>query len=179
MEFIWSCFPVAQLVKNLPAVWETWVQSLRWEDPLEKGKATHSSVLAWRIPWTVQSMESQSRTRLSDFHCHFGLWVCGTLGCSKWSCHWKKDEFSSRVILTGGHSTKMPSSMWTMKLFFGEERMSSYEIHRNLQERDKSSYNIMLTPNMIVFSLSSPTSSLSFAQHLSDLFPSKHSIPVL
>lgn len=57
--------------------------------------------------------------------------------------------------------------------------MSSYEIHRNLQERDKSSYNIMLTPNMIVFSLSSPTSSLSFAQHLSDLFPSKHSIPVL
>ena len=44
---------VAQLVKNLPAVWETWVQSLGWEDPLEKGKATHSSILAWRIPWTV------------------------------------------------------------------------------------------------------------------------------
>ena len=44
---------VAQLVKNLPAVWETWVLSLGWEDPLEKGKATHSSILAWRIPWTV------------------------------------------------------------------------------------------------------------------------------
>ena len=44
---------VAQLVKNLPAVWETWVQSLGWEDPLEKGKATYSSILAWRIPWTV------------------------------------------------------------------------------------------------------------------------------
>ena len=44
---------VAQLVKNLPATWETWVQSLGWEDPLEKGKATHSSILAWRIPWTV------------------------------------------------------------------------------------------------------------------------------
>ena len=44
---------VAQLVKNLPAMWETWVQSLSWEDPLEKGKATDSSVLAWRIPWTV------------------------------------------------------------------------------------------------------------------------------
>ena len=44
---------VAQLVKNLPAVWKTWVQSLGWEDPLEKGKATHSSILAWRIPWTV------------------------------------------------------------------------------------------------------------------------------
>ena len=43
----------AQLVKNLPAVRETWVQSLGGEDPLEKGKATHSSTLAWRIPWTV------------------------------------------------------------------------------------------------------------------------------
>ena len=44
---------VAQLVKNLPAMQKTWVQSLGWEDPLEKGKATHSSILAWRIPWTV------------------------------------------------------------------------------------------------------------------------------
>ena len=50
---------MAQLVKNTPAMQETWVQSLGWEDPLEKGKATHSSVLAWRIPWTVQSMGSQ------------------------------------------------------------------------------------------------------------------------
>ena len=40
----------AQLVKDLPAIWETWVLSLGWEDPLEKGKATHSSILAWRIP---------------------------------------------------------------------------------------------------------------------------------
>ena len=44
---------VAQLVKNPPAMWETGVQSLGWEDPLEKGKATHSSSLSWRIPWTV------------------------------------------------------------------------------------------------------------------------------
>jgi len=50
---------VDQLVKNPPPVWETWVQSLGWEDPLEKGKATHSSILAWRIPWTVYSMGSQ------------------------------------------------------------------------------------------------------------------------
>ena len=50
---VWGGFPVAQLVKNLPAMWETWVQSLGWEDPLEKRKATHSSILAWRIPWTV------------------------------------------------------------------------------------------------------------------------------
>ena len=44
---------VAQLVKNLPAMRETWVRSLGWEDALEKGKATHSSIRAWRIPWTV------------------------------------------------------------------------------------------------------------------------------
>ena len=41
------------LVRNLLAMWETWIQSLGWEDPLEKGKATHSSILTWRIPWTV------------------------------------------------------------------------------------------------------------------------------
>ena len=55
---------VAQTVKNLPARQEMWVQSLGWEDPLEKGIATHSSTLAWRIPWTeepggLQSMGSQ------------------------------------------------------------------------------------------------------------------------
>ena len=44
---------VAQLVKNLPAMLETWVQSLGWEYLLENGKATHSNILAWRIPWTV------------------------------------------------------------------------------------------------------------------------------
>jgi len=44
---------VAQLVKNLPAMQESWVRSLGWADPLEKGKATHSSILAWRISWTV------------------------------------------------------------------------------------------------------------------------------
>ena len=63
---------VAQLVKNLPAIWETWFPSLGWEDPLEKGKATHSSILAWEIPWTgkpggLQFKGSQkSWTGLSD-----------------------------------------------------------------------------------------------------------------
>ena len=50
---------VAQLVKNLPATRGTWVRSLGWEDPLEKGPATHCSILAWRTPWTVQSLGSQ------------------------------------------------------------------------------------------------------------------------
>ena len=66
VQYSWA-FLVAQLVKNSSAVWETWVRSLGWEDPLEKGKATHSSILAWRIPWT-QSMGLQSRTQLSNFH---------------------------------------------------------------------------------------------------------------
>ena len=47
--FVGRASPVAQLVKNLPAMWETWVRCLGWEDPLEKGKATHYSILAWRI----------------------------------------------------------------------------------------------------------------------------------
>ena len=54
--------PVAQTVKNLPAIQETWVQSLGWEDPLEKGIATHSSILAWRIPWIEEPGRLQSRS---------------------------------------------------------------------------------------------------------------------
>ena len=46
---------MGQLVKNPPVMWETWGRSLGWEDTLEKGKATHTSILAWRIPWAVQS----------------------------------------------------------------------------------------------------------------------------
>ena len=63
---------VAQTVKNLPAVQETWVQSLGWEDPLEKGKTPHSSVLAWRIPLDGGSWQAtvhrvtESQTRVSD-----------------------------------------------------------------------------------------------------------------
>ena len=52
VQYSWASL-VVQLVKNLPAMWETWVGPLGWEDPLQKGKATHSSILAWRIPGTV------------------------------------------------------------------------------------------------------------------------------
>ena len=51
-QYSWDSL-VAQVVKNLLAMQGTWVQSLGWEDPMEKGKATHSSILVWRIPWTV------------------------------------------------------------------------------------------------------------------------------
>ena len=58
---------MTQMVKNLPTIWETLVQSLVWEDPLEMGMATHSSILAWKIPWRqepggLQSMGLQSQT---------------------------------------------------------------------------------------------------------------------
>ena len=58
---------MAQLVKNLPAMRETWVRSLGWEDPLEKGMATHCSILAWRILHGV----TKNRTWLNDFHTVF------------------------------------------------------------------------------------------------------------
>ena len=60
---------VAQLIKNPPAMREIWVWSLDWEHHLEKGKATHSSILAWRISRTVHEVK-ESRTRLSNFHFH-------------------------------------------------------------------------------------------------------------
>ena len=59
LQFSWVSL-VAQMVKNPPAVWEACVRSLGWEDPLEKGKATYSSVLAWRIPWTEEPHGLQS-----------------------------------------------------------------------------------------------------------------------
>ena len=69
---------VAQMVKNLPAMQETWVQSLGWEDPLEEGIATQSSILALRIPWTeepggLQSTASQSWMQLSDLHYYYRI----------------------------------------------------------------------------------------------------------
>ena len=72
LQYAWVSL-LAQMVKNPPALWETWVQSLGWEAPLEKGKGTHSSILAWRIPWTEEPGRlvhwvAKSRTQLSNFH---------------------------------------------------------------------------------------------------------------
>ena len=81
---------MAQMVKNLPAVWGTWVQSLGWEDPLEKGMATHSSILAWRIPCTeepgrLQSMglqELDTTEQLTHTHTHTHTCTQGAFGLS-------------------------------------------------------------------------------------------------
>ena len=71
LQWSWASL-VAQLVKNPPTMPETWFQSLGWEDPLEKGKAIHSSILACKVPWTVHGV-AKSQTRLSNFHCPCSL----------------------------------------------------------------------------------------------------------
>ena len=82
---------VAQLVKNLPSMRETWVQSQGWEDPLEKGKATHSSILAWRIPWTTGLKRVghdwatftftkwiETESSICNFEFKVTIWLCST-----------------------------------------------------------------------------------------------------
>ena len=85
---------MAQRLKRLPAMRETWVQSLGREDPLEKEMAPHSNILAWRIPWKeepggLQFTGSQSRTRLSDFTLlHNG---CDVISCGFLDFHLPND----------------------------------------------------------------------------------------
>ena len=84
LQYSWASL-VAQLVKNLPAMRETWVQSLDLEDPLEKGKTTHSSILAWRIPWTIKSMGlTNSQTWLFILPCWLLPESATSLKVAKW-----------------------------------------------------------------------------------------------
>ena len=78
-EYNFGASVVAQLVKNLPAMWETWVQSLGWKDPLEKGKATHSSILENSTDCIVHGV-MKSWTRLRGFHFH----LSGNISYSSW-----------------------------------------------------------------------------------------------
>ena len=64
LQYSWASL-VTQLVKNLPVMWETWVRSLGWEVPLEKRKATNSSILAWRIPWGCKELDTTERLHLT------------------------------------------------------------------------------------------------------------------
>ena len=84
LQYSWASL-VAQLVKNPHAMQETWVWSLGWEDPLEKGKATHSSILAWRIPWTGHK-ESNTTEWLSQQQHNNHLCIPGIN--PTWSCIW-------------------------------------------------------------------------------------------
>ena len=77
---------VAQLVKSLPTMWETWFQSLGWEDPLEKEMETHSSILAWRIPWT------EKPGGLSN------PWGCKESDTTEWLTHTRAHAHTHKII---------------------------------------------------------------------------------
>ena len=101
LQYSWVSF-VAQLVKYLPAMWETWFRSLGWEDPLEKGKAIHSSILAWRIRGVVKSW-----TRLSNFH-FYPLFI------RIYIKRYFLNSIISFALLAGNFSS---SSLWFVKIF--------------------------------------------------------------
>ena len=109
---LWASL-VAQLVKNLPAILETWLWSLGWEDPLEKGATTHSSILAWRIPQTVQSMGSQ-RVRhdwatFTSLHHAIVLYRCESWIMKKAECP-KMDDFDLWCL------RRFLGVLWTIRL---------------------------------------------------------------
>ena len=87
LQHSWASL-VAQLVKNLPARRETWVWSLDWQDPLKNGMVTHSSVLAWRIPWTEEPSRLQSMGSQTVRH----DWVINTYTVIKTVWYWHKDR---------------------------------------------------------------------------------------
>ena len=94
VQYSWASL-VAQLVKNPPAMRETWVWSLGWEDPLEKRKATYSSILAWRIPWTLYSMGSQ---RVGH---HWGI----SSHCASVAPIWRPSQESPKGLLKDIYSS--------------------------------------------------------------------------
>ena len=101
LQYSWVSL-VTKRVKNPSAMWETWVRSLGWKDPLEKGKATHSSILAWRIPWTMYLWGRKELDKTEQFS--HSLWWCETLQ--------KKLHFESCCFVL----TKWLDSFWGRKI---------------------------------------------------------------
>ena len=139
---------IAQLVKNPPAMWETWVQSLDWEDPLEKGKSTHSSILAWRIPWTVQGCKESDMTERISFSLSrmwraISIWTPSwlTVGlCSPVLCH-PSSRFDMQIVYNNQHRhhfncltisyTVCPSILLIWHTFFSHiQNLSLYLLER-------------------------------------------------
>ena len=128
---------MAQRVKLLPVMQETWVRSLGQEDPLAKEMATHSSILAWRIPrmeepGRLQSTGSQSRTQLSDFTFHFHIGVCvhtgfpgGTSGKES-TCQYRRLRFNLWVGKIPWRRKWLPTPLFLPGKFQGLRRLVSY-----------------------------------------------------
>ena len=118
-ETVWASL-VAQMVKSLPATQETWVRSLGQEDPLKKGMATHSSILAWRIPWTEEhcGLPSMGSQRIGhDWATStFTFWkrttCCQILECPmrQTSHHWPKSNKLNLIVWWGHVLVKATSS---------------------------------------------------------------------
>ena len=95
---------VVQRLKRLPAMWKTWVRSLGWEDPLEKEMATHSNILAWRIPWMeeisgLQSMGHKESDRTERLHFHFQSSIMNVLYLSLEVTFWvSQKDFPKAVV---------------------------------------------------------------------------------
>ena len=131
--------------KESPAMWETWVQSLGWEDPLEEGMATHTSILAWRIPWTeepggLQSMGPQmSQTRLKQLstaqHCEVGRHLFGLSSPDGYfleTTEWPKGWQPTPVFLPGefhGHRSLTSYSPWCCRESNMTERLTLSLFH--------------------------------------------------
>ena len=100
------------MVKNVTAMQETWVLSLGWEDPLEKGKVTHSSILAWRIPWTLYSpwvcKESVVTERLS-LSLLFGILIDRIVKISLYTFYWAHRKNSKKIIYNNSQNIKLIS----------------------------------------------------------------------
>ena len=92
LQYSWTSL-VVQLGKDLPAMQETWVWSLSWEDPLEMGKATHASILAWRIPWTIHGRKESDMTKQQSKSLRLQIFSSSTDSNAsferKWDWVWK------------------------------------------------------------------------------------------
>ena len=134
-----GAFLIAQLVKNLPAMRETWVRSLSWEDPLEKGRATHSSILAWRIPWTIQSdMTECLSLHFTSLHFTINPWV----GKIPWSRKWQPTpvflpgKLHGKRSLEGQHpwSCKESDTSKPLNTHIHMQALSEYQLHCHLYQ---------------------------------------------
>ena len=140
--FLWFKYMVAQMVKNLPAVWETRVQSLDQEDPLEKGMATHSSILAWRIPWTEEPIGPQSMGLKRVRH----NWATNTFTYMLSTRH-KSDSKTQTTSKNMGRD--IPSKQWTKESWSGYTNSLKSDFTIKIITTDKKNF-LLETKNDIL-----------------------------
>ena len=133
---------------------ERWVWSLNQEHPLEKGTATHSSILTWRIPWTVYSMGLQSRTPLSDFFLHFSFFT-QYIGLGIWSHHFKGNRWENwkqcqalvfwpPKSLQRDHSPKENSNVVNIVAWLdvGQTKTSRHQLHKDMKKKKRLRFHL-------------------------------------